>query len=56
MDFRRVVVQAVAHSTITTIPKARRPTKKIFHGDVPQLDAAAIKISAWMFSPLLVIV
>lgn len=39
---RRAVVQAVADSVLTTVPKAKGPTIKIFHGDVPELHAAAI--------------
>lgn len=45
----RRVVQAVADSVLTTVPRAKRPTKKIFHGDVPELHAAAIKIPDWIF-------
>lgn len=45
-------MQAAADcSVLTTVPKQKKKkkhstTKKIFHGDVPELDSAAIKIPA----------
>lgn len=55
---RRAVVQAVTNSLLTTIPQAKRPTKKIFHGNVPELAAAAVKNACldFFFFHLLVII